>query len=931
MKRLFSGVLLAALIVCGIMFSVFTSFEVQAAPNYTVSGYVLNPSGNVVPGAYTYLINSTGSSFGSGCFSNASGFYSMFAPAGTYKIVSGGESTLGLTYSGPVVVNSDTTKNITLVPSFKIEGYVLNSMGNGVSGASTNIGNSTWSIPATTTNSIGHYAVYAPAGNYTFIMWPPGNSDLMDYYNPAFVLNSDTTQNITLLTGFKVSGYVLYSSGEVVSGVSTTLTNSSGSAFGSGHWSDAYGHYYIVAPSGNYTLAAKGLSGIGSSYKESNIVLNSDLTKNITLMSVSINYVPAVLDAGQTQLFTALPSGGSGVYSLYKWYVNNQVASTQSSPIFSFMPPSAGSYSITLVVTDSEGATSSRSDNVSISANSALESPSLSASKTILDQSQASNITSTNVSTGTSPYSYQWYSKSPLSSSYLLIAGATSRNYYFATDSSTTTGTWAFVLNVNDSASTPVTVQSEAVSITVNPPPTVTLSPQNLTLDAGSFKVYTATASGGSSPLHYEWFLDGVPVGDDSASYLYSASLGSHTLYIDVTDSAVPPLSANSNVVSIKVNPALAAPEISATKSIIDQGQTSTLISTVVSTGTNPYSYQWLSRAPDSGFYTTIVGATLPTYSFVTSTSTISGTWDFRLAVTDSASIPVTVLSFTKSITVNTAPTVSVTPNALSFNTGQSRLLAATPDGGSRVYTNYQWYVNGTIQAEQTSTLNFTAISTGTYYVTAKVTDSFDVTSLASSAVTVVINPSLGPPTLTATPNSLYQGSSSTLTISVTTGTQPYTYRWYSASPGENSYNNINAASTANYNFVTSPSSAIGTWLFKVQITDGTGDAVNSTVTSIAVNTAPTPTPSPSPVPTATPTSHPSPTSTPTPTLTSTPTPTVNPTVMPSETTSNTPTPSPPPILEGPNTGLYIASIVGAVLIVAAVTSVLVLRSRKRA
>ena len=70
--------------------------------------------------------------------------------------------------------------------------------------------------------------------------------------------------------------------------------------------------------------------------------------------------------------------------------------------------------------------------------------------------------------------------------------------------------------------------------------------------------MFTATPSGGSGTITYQWFLDGVAVGSNSASYSYTAAGTSHTVTCQVTDSASTPVTSPvSNVVSITVNSAI--------------------------------------------------------------------------------------------------------------------------------------------------------------------------------------------------------------------------------------------------------------------------------------------------------------------------------------------------------------------------------------
>lgn len=185
---------------------------------------------------------------------------------------------------------------------------------------------------------------------------------------------------------------------------------------------------------------------------------------------------------------------------------------------------------------------------------------------------------------------------------------------------------------------------------------TVSIAPVGpVVMDVGQSRIFSASASGGTSPYTYQWYVNDGAVGTNSASYTFNAaSAGSFLLYVNATDSAGVPATVKSNVVSVTVNTALVAPTVSASPGTVNQGQTSSLTSTAVTTGTSPYTYQWLQKAPGGSYVD--VGTNSASYSFVTSGSTATGTWSFELQVTDSASTPVVVTSTAVSVTVNAAP-----------------------------------------------------------------------------------------------------------------------------------------------------------------------------------------------------------------------------------------------------------------------------------
>jgi hypothetical protein len=292
-----------------------------------------------------------------------------------------------------------------------------------------------------------------------------------------------------------------------------------------------------------------------------------------------------------------------------------------------------------------------------LTTNSILAAPSLTPSRGTIDQGQTSTLTSSAMTTGASPYTYQWFEMAPGGN--FISAGTNSASFNFATSSSTTAGTYSFIIQVTDNNG--VAVNSTAINVAVNTAPTVSITPTSTTFNEDQSKTFTANPNSGSGTYpSYQWYINGVAqTGKTTSTFTYTpTSAGSPTITVTVTDS-LGAVSSQSNAPSVTVNLALSTPTGSVSATTINQGDSSTLSITSLTGGTTPYSYQWLQMAPGAIGYSIISSATSSNYTFTTTTSTSTGTWTFELQVTDSTGT--TVNSTASAVTVNT-PSPNPTP-----------------------------------------------------------------------------------------------------------------------------------------------------------------------------------------------------------------------------------------------------------------------------
>ncbi|MGA8302710.1 MAG: hypothetical protein WA691_05875 [Thermoplasmata archaeon] len=521
------------------------------------------------------------------------------------------------------------------------------------------------------------------------------------------------------------------------------------------------------------------------------------------------------------------------------------------------------SYTFELQVTDQssspETMTSSASATVTVSsALTAPGTPGPSAAK--LDVNQALTVTGTVPSSGTLPYSWQWLIEVNGAGGYVAAtecgssasgsgAGAGAMETCTIPGGTLTAGdTYTFELQVTDSASTAVTATSAATSaVTVNTPLTAPSAPtisSNPVVDQGETSTLTATIpSTGTSTYSWQWLYStnggssytaatssqcanpgasgatGGAVETCTFATTSSTPTGSYLFELKVTDSASTPEVATSLAsAAVTVNSALTAPATptsSATK--LDVNQALTITDSTPSTGTPPYSWQWLVSIDSGGFSSATqcavnsgsgaAGGALETCSIAAGALSAGANYAFELQVTDSATThETTTSSASLTVTVSSALGAPAVPNVSATKLDSNQVLTmmgTIPSTGTSPY-GWQWLIEvngagGYVAASQcgatasgsgagAGALETCTIPAGTltagdvYSFEFKATDSASAPETATSTAssTVTVNAALTAPvapTVSAAKLDVNQALTVTGTIPAT-GTSTYSWQW---------------------------------------------------------------------------------------------------------------------------------------------------------
>ena len=407
---------------------------------------------------------------------------------------------------------------------------------------------------------------------------------------------------------------------------------------------------------------------------------------------------------------------------------------------------------------------------------------------------------SVNVTYGVPPYTYLYSSLPP---------GCSSASTSLLACTPTAPGTFNVGVKVTDSKGNSV---SGATTLTVNPTLTVTsFSASPNPVDISNATTFSVAITGGTSPFTY--IYSGLPKGcssTNSSSIVCSPSTqGTYSVSIKVTDHVGANTSSTTNLI---VNPPISISSFYASPNPITVGSTTTFVVSVTG-GTTPYSYSYYSLPP---------GCLSSSNATLQCTPTNSGTFSVTVYVSDSTGAS---QSLSTNLAVNPGsvggPVItSFTATPDPVDQYSSTTIAVVASGGTAPYTFSYTGLPPGCPSLNSSSFSCNPASVNTYSVTVRVTDAGG--KYASATISLTVNSPLSPPSLTATPNPITVGNTTTISVAETGGSTPYTYSYYALPPGCTPSNAPSISCT--------PTSA-GRYNVTATITDVSGKSVTANMT----------------------------------------------------------------------------------------------------
>jgi PKD repeat protein len=448
--------------------------------------------------------------------------------------------------------------------------------------------------------------------------------------------------------------------------------------------------------------------------------------------SVVIHVVHNPTDVGIWANFSASISGGTGPFN-YSWTINGQSFSTS---YVNYTFTSAGTFPVSLTVTDANGNTASASVNEVVNADPSVV---IQASYTKVDQG-INDTFAASITGGTSPFNYTW----SLGGKIVNYSAEFHMNF-------SATGTYTLNLSIEDSLGEKA---SASITIKVIEKPSALIEGPNRT-DESTTTYWEGYGSYGTAPYNYYWFVNGVNT--SAGLYLkYSfPSSGKYNISLLIDDSQGAKTYAYLNVT---VEP-LPRVRISESLNATDVG-IPVQFSSLISGGSPFFNFTWsISGIGIVGYQASL------TYIF-----SQPGSYNVSLTVSDGSG---NSASSSIGIRINPLPEATIHAQYSNIDPNVTDNFNSNITGGTPGFT-YKWYINGSLEGNSSS-ITWSFSSAGIYPVRLVITDSQGISDSYSTDITVASYPSAS---IITSSEDLDANVSDQFRASGFGGIGPYGYEW---------------------------------------------------------------------------------------------------------------------------------------------------------
>ncbi len=763
---------------------------VHAAPSVSASGTPDPTDLNVAVAFSASVSGGTGAvgylwNFGDLTSSTAANPAHIYAAVGSYTVTLTLTDAVGAkaTTSFTVVVNPDPVASWTASPTTTDLGMAVAFSGS-VSGGTGAI-TYAWTFgDGGTASGASPVHTYATSGTFTTALTVCDALLRCSTATSPIVVNARPSVSESISADPTDAGVAVAFTGSVAGG---TGPYSWFWTFGDGSTSTLASPSHAYATPGSYLVSVTVTDAVGSSTSGS-----SSLTV-VALPTVSPAASPTTTDVGLGVTFASGLAGGVGPFT-YAWNFGDATTSTAASPTHAYA--ASGSYTVSLVVTDSLGQGTTGTLAVLVNA---LPSVAPTATPGTTDVGMTVSFASF-ASGGTGALTYAWEFGDGTTSA----LGDPTHPYIIG-------GTYSVTLTATDSRGVSTT---GAVSVTVNSLPSVVASASPDPTDVGVATAFSAVGSGGTGSLTYAWtFGNGAASALQNPTYVYPAS-GTYTVRLVATDALG---GSGSTTFTEQVNAQPSGVVLSASAGALDYWQ-STNLTVSASGGTGSYSYSY------SGLPAGCLSVSAPT---LTCSPRALGSFSITVTVTDPVGGSGTSNALT--LIVRADPSVSsplATPAAVDVS--QTTWISVVPSGGYGSWT-YLWsgLPAGCLSANL-ATIACTPTVAGTYTVGVRVVDGLGGTN-SSSAIVLVVSTLPSVSLLSVTSSSIDVGQTTTLSAAVSGGARWTSLAWNGLPPG---------CPSSNASVLSCTPTSSGAYAVSVTATDANGGSASSTAWLLTVSPA---------------------------------------------------------------------------------------------